>query len=95
MNETGSTNIETEKLGKGAKGRSESSSPFRKLGLSLSIESAVNHIGYVSPTQIQKKVIPRAVRGFNIVGSSFGKRERERERLRERERERVRERERI
>ena len=41
---------------------------FKDLGLCKEILSSVNNIGYIEPTEIQKKVIPYILTGRDILG---------------------------
>lgn len=43
---------------------------FESLGLSISILKGIQDIGYVKPTQIQKKSIPNILAGYDVVGSA-------------------------
>ena len=43
---------------------------FAKLGLSKEIVKSLNSLGLVTPTEIQKKAIPLALAGRDIIGGS-------------------------
>ena len=43
---------------------------FEVLGLSGPLLKGIRDIGYVNPTQIQKKSIPNILAGHDVVGSA-------------------------